>query len=807
MGTRVLYLSNFHEESGYSQAARDYILAMDRVDIDVVPRRLRITGRDGEVPERIKELEAKSTAGCDTVIQHTLPSFMDYNGSMRNIALFASESSTLRHSGWLKRLNCMDEIWVINQQMKESLIGDMQKEISVVPHTFDMDIFCRKWEPLPQIQALREQGDFVFYTIGEFVRRKNFEALIGAFLTEFEEHEPVKLVIKTNKSGLSPQECSEEVKTFVENAKKYLKLPRKKANCIIITDFLRQDDVFRLHNSCDCFVQPSHGEAWCAVPGTMVDTYHGQKPIENLILGDYVYTHDGTKQKITATMSRNFDGEIVSIKAYGLTERLNFTPTHQHYVVKRNGVKCIKDVTIHPEFIECQNIKNGDFLVVPKIKQQINSHNTIKISDFIDVVVDEDGYIICQNSYKFKKEFPLSKIAKKFNCSFQHISKVLNGNGCDTELNRNILKFCENNKITKSNLTKIKNEIELTEDFMFFLGHYIAEGWSSKSLVGLATHINEELGKSISMRAIKEAFGFVASIDSVKINSNKLYFCNKIICQFLKKLCGSGARNKYIHNVLKSSKNINYLIQGLWYGDGCVTDGEFKFSTISRQLTRDIVDICLCQNIIIKQSYDKRGCYNLSCSTTHSERFVNFVKPVKYNCIIRKFKTTNQKQFLEDDANFYIPVRKIERIKYFGPVYNISVDKNETYTVNRIATHNCIPAAHAMGFGKTPVVTDWSGYREYITSETGWPVKYRLEPCVGAIDTMPTLLTGRESWASVDIHHLRQCMREAYSNAKLRKFKAAKGISSIYKFSYEEIGSLIKRALNGETEQVARPAG
>src|SRR5688572_26936632 len=124
MHMKILYVGNFFDGTGYSTAAINYVLAMDEAGIDVVPISISFNGQKHPVPERLIELLAKPSAGCDVVIQHTLPHLFEYNGNFRkNIGLFAWETSGFPESNWVNHLNLMDEVWVINQQMYQSLVN------------------------------------------------------------------------------------------------------------------------------------------------------------------------------------------------------------------------------------------------------------------------------------------------------------------------------------------------------------------------------------------------------------------------------------------------------------------------------------------------------------------------------------------------------------------------------------------------------------------------------------------------------------------------------------------------------------
>lgn len=252
---KVLWISNWKNASGYSEASRNYILAMDSVGINVVPRHINLLKNKAEYDEILNALESKSQIGCSINIQHTLPKFMTYDGRYdKNIALFACETTNFIDSGWRLKLNLMDEIWVINNSMVEACLeSGIKKPIKVIPHTFNIDKFFQSYKTLPVIEELKNNDKFIFYTIGEFVRRKNFGALLKAFYTEFSFNEPVELIIKTSRGN--------EFRNFSKGIREGLKLNRYKQE-IIIDEHLKEEELYSIHQDADCFIQTSFGEAW-----------------------------------------------------------------------------------------------------------------------------------------------------------------------------------------------------------------------------------------------------------------------------------------------------------------------------------------------------------------------------------------------------------------------------------------------------------------------------------------------------------------------------------------------------------------
>ena len=71
-----------------------------------------------------------------------------------------------------------------------------------------------------------------------------------------------------------------------------------------------------------------------------------------------------------------------------------------------------------------------------------------------------------------------------------------------------------------------------------------------------------------------------------------------------------------------------------------------------------------------------------------------------------------------------------------------------------------------------------------------------MEPVHGMIDTLPDLFTANESWCSVSVQGLMDCMRHAYENRDSLKSMKKTGLKRAYDYSHKNIGNLIKDLLN-----------
>jgi glycosyltransferase involved in cell wall biosynthesis len=262
---KVLFIGVWKDGSGWGNATQNYILALDSVGIEVVPRAIKLNDVEAEVPERILELEQNNERNCDACIQHILPHMMTYDSRVGvNVGVFDYETTNFRRTNWATYLNTMDQVWVPNNAMVQYTTDSyVNKPIHVVPHCTDISKYSQRYEPYPIPEV---NDNFTFYTISTLMRRKNLPALIKAFHLEFQPHEPVKLMLKV--SGARTH-IVQQIKEMTMEIKRGLRLYPNLSDYnseIIITQWMNNNEIMRLHQTGDCFVLPSYGEAWC-IPG------------------------------------------------------------------------------------------------------------------------------------------------------------------------------------------------------------------------------------------------------------------------------------------------------------------------------------------------------------------------------------------------------------------------------------------------------------------------------------------------------------------------------------------------------------
>jgi len=252
---KVLYIGHYKDGTGWANAAINNILALDSVGVEVVPRAITFETEPKSYPNRIQELEQASSEGCDICIQHTLPHLYSYNSNFKNIGFIASETNHFKDSSWQHYANLMDEIWVPSMHTRVACrMSNIKVPVNIAPHSLDTSSYSKMLEG-NKIQELVHTFNFAF--VGEFIERKNVQALIRAFHTEFGVSEPVNLFIKTSQQSL------DYVQNYCKQIKNGLKLRKRYKEEIVVCGYLSKEDYVSVLSQCHSFVMPSRGEAFC----------------------------------------------------------------------------------------------------------------------------------------------------------------------------------------------------------------------------------------------------------------------------------------------------------------------------------------------------------------------------------------------------------------------------------------------------------------------------------------------------------------------------------------------------------------
>jgi len=123
----------------------------------------------------------------------------------------------------------------------------------------------------------------------------------------------------------------------------------------------------------------------CFLGETLVLTKNGKKRIEDIIVGEYVLTHDGTYQEVLAKHTNGEEKELIKIND------TTSTKDHEYYVIHKDFKDIINDENIHQyaKFVRAEELTEDYFLLEIDMKKykliEIKSKEIIKLKNLITV--------------------------------------------------------------------------------------------------------------------------------------------------------------------------------------------------------------------------------------------------------------------------------------------------------------------------------------------------------------------------------------------------------------------------------------
>lgn len=247
---KLTWHSYFVPPSGYGLSARELVLALDELRVDI--RYSYIYGSDShEPPCDDPRLGAFALKAKDTSIPQVV--YAPGNTFFKNSGRYRIGYTMMEVDGlprdWVDLADLMDEVWVPSTFNLETFqASGVKRPIYVIPLGVSPLLFN------PGGKALRPSDRFIFLSVFDWGHRKAPDILLRAFTEEFTVGEDVMLLLK-----ITNRDDAVNVRWEIRK----LKLPKKSAPiCIIYNQPLPYHQMGSLYRSADCFVLPTRGEGW-----------------------------------------------------------------------------------------------------------------------------------------------------------------------------------------------------------------------------------------------------------------------------------------------------------------------------------------------------------------------------------------------------------------------------------------------------------------------------------------------------------------------------------------------------------------
>jgi glycosyltransferase involved in cell wall biosynthesis len=288
----ILYQAGWEPlADGMARHARAQVRALARTGLPVSLRTLRVTTRImmeeeldprviadvgylrnvslGSAPVAIRQLVLHGTSYLENTVAPAGARLAGFENELRvyrsSIVYTSWERSTVSPA-LVEVLNRCAETWVPCRQNRDAFVGAGVKNVYVIPCPYDPDTSLVCKIPAPRGSERVPDGKR-FYAIGKWEPRKNYHALVGAFLQEFSPTERASLIIKTHEWGAwddypRASECLALWLADPDVQAKGWTAETCAQRVRLVTKMLSEEKLVSLHRDNNIYVTCSHGEAW-----------------------------------------------------------------------------------------------------------------------------------------------------------------------------------------------------------------------------------------------------------------------------------------------------------------------------------------------------------------------------------------------------------------------------------------------------------------------------------------------------------------------------------------------------------------
>lgn len=254
------YLGPFQDHSGYASACRNFIASLSFAGVDVTTELIAQTpekstyGWVDNFTSSLKDRDILYKVKFLHVTPDLYPKYME-KGKYHIGHLFF-ETDQLPKS-WVEPCNKMNEIWTASEQQAQMI---KKSGVTVPIHSFPQPIDISKLGKFSSPYKIPNFEGLLFYSIFQWIERKNPKTLLQTYWKTFSGKEDVGLLIKSYRITYGENEF-QKIKDDIKAWKAELNLPHY-PKVFITKKLFRTDEIFRIHETGDCFVTTSHGEGW-----------------------------------------------------------------------------------------------------------------------------------------------------------------------------------------------------------------------------------------------------------------------------------------------------------------------------------------------------------------------------------------------------------------------------------------------------------------------------------------------------------------------------------------------------------------
>jgi Fe-S cluster assembly protein SufB len=372
----------------------------------------------------------------------------------------------------------------------------------------------------------------------------------------------------------------------------------------------------------------------CGLAGSMVSVRGGEKPIEEIEIGDEVLTHRGRFRRVRDTMQRHFEGPIFRITFAGESYRsLAVTPRHPFLVSKRRRPRD-HNSEFASEWKEAWELAPGDYLALPA-----------------SIETEETPIVLAE--------------------------EVVVGRGRHAPVAEQV-------------------EVALSVPMCRVMGLYVGEGTVSANTSYLVFDSagSEEDARELVRGVIADTFGIEPWDYAYEGRDGRsLRYSSVRAARFFAQTFGRTTEELRVPDWMFGlpDEHRAAFVRGLYDGEGHhdETSDLYRINQTNREVAQRLRELLLSLGIRASLSRSdrpepRRAMWQLAICKADNPRFEH-----KVLWQGERESTVRKADVVLADGYCWMPIRSVEHLPASCSVYNLSVEDDESYVMEGAVSHNC----------------------------------------------------------------------------------------------------------------------
>lgn len=343
----------------------------------------------------------------------------------------------------------------------------------------------------------------------------------------------------------------------------YLQLMKKAQEAILIEHIVPLRIVFPQAAS-------GTSDPFCVSPSTLVETFGGLLPAEEIQEGDYLRSHTGAWRRVEALKRRQVgrNEKVYKFKVASLSA-FPFIVSEDHPILavhRMGGHKKPRLGLVDPVFTPAQDLKKGDYVAYP-VKRIIRHGQRLDLADYIKERAITESWVYRRLSQGAAEIYEWLEDKRDHKFAWGERKVFLEEHGWRED------------DFATAHAMRVEGRVDRVQRYMItspalaeLIGYYLSEGSRKDSLVSFSLHLKEtDIAEKIEYIVKGLGFRGVSHHERPEQNGRSVAIEDVLLSELLINMCGEGFAGKRIPDVMSegSDNEVLCMLRALFAGDGC----------------------------------------------------------------------------------------------------------------------------------------------------------------------------------------------------------------------------------------------